>query len=84
MKKEDLNIMANMKMIEELKANLLCIIGELYSLLVKAVEIGDLEPAPKGASYTANPGETKVNSEYVRNFINTKSATIPDEDVSGN
>ena len=57
---------------------------ELYSLLVKAVEIGDLEPAPKGASYTANPGETKVNSEYVRNFINTKSAIIPDEDVSGN
>ena len=33
MKKEELNIMANMKMIEELKANLLCIIGELYSLL---------------------------------------------------
>ena len=35
MKKEDLNIMANMKMIEELKANLLCIIGELYSLLAR-------------------------------------------------
>ena len=36
MKKEDLNIMANMKMIEELKANLLCIIGELYSLLASS------------------------------------------------
>ena len=57
---------------------------ELYSLLVKAVEIGDLEPAAKGASYTTNPGETIVSSEYVRNFINSKSATLPDEDVSGN
>ena len=35
MKKEELNIMANMKMIEELKANLLCVIGELYSLLAR-------------------------------------------------
>lgn len=54
---------------------------ELYSLLVKATEIGELEPAPKGASYTANPGETKVTSDYVRNFINSKSTVIPDEDV---
>ncbi|MCQ2968685.1 MAG: MazG-like family protein [Clostridium sp.] len=35
MRKENLNIMANMKIIEELKANLLCIIGDLYSLLVR-------------------------------------------------
>mgnify|MGYP001169915005 CR=1 FL=1 len=31
-KKEELNIMANIKIIEELKANLLCIIGEFFSL----------------------------------------------------
>ena len=33
-KKEELNIMANIKIIEELKANLLCIIGEFFSLLL--------------------------------------------------
>ena len=39
MKKDDLNIMANMKLIEELKASLLCIIGELYSLLVRGSNV---------------------------------------------
>lgn len=39
MKKEELNIMANIKIIEELKANLLCIIGELYSLLTKGTNV---------------------------------------------
>ncbi len=35
MRKEDFNIMANIKMIEELKANLLCLIGDLYTLLTR-------------------------------------------------
>lgn len=35
MKKESLNIMTNIKMIEELKAQLLCIIGEFFRLLTK-------------------------------------------------
>ena len=39
MKKEELNIMSNIKMIEELKANLLCFIGELYSLLTKGTNV---------------------------------------------
>lgn len=39
MKKEDLNIMSNMKMIEELKANLLCMIGNLYSDLAKGSNV---------------------------------------------
>ena len=34
-KKEELNIMANIKIIEELKASLLCIIGEFFSLLTR-------------------------------------------------
>ena len=38
-KKEELNIMANIKIIEELKANLLCIIGEFFSLLTKGTNI---------------------------------------------
>ncbi len=39
MKKDELNIMANMKLIEELKANLLCIIGEFFSLLTKGSNV---------------------------------------------
>ena len=31
--------MANIKMIEELKANLLCLIGDLYTLLTKGTNI---------------------------------------------
>ena len=54
---------------------------ELYSLLVKAEEIGKLVPVPRNSSYTARPGETEVASSYVRNFILDKTATIPDEDT---
>ena len=39
MKKDELNIMANIKIIEELKANLLCLIGDLYSLLTKGSNV---------------------------------------------
>lgn len=38
-RKEEFNIMANIKMIEELKANLLCLIGDLYTLLTKGTNI---------------------------------------------
>ena len=57
---------------------------ELYSLLVKAESVGELEAVPRNRSYTANPGETRVASEYVRNFILSKSATIPDENTGSN
>lgn len=39
MRKEEFNIMANVKMIEELKANLLCLIGDLYTLLTRGTNI---------------------------------------------
>ena len=38
-KREDLNIMGNIKMIEKLKANLLCIIGEFFHLLTKGSNV---------------------------------------------
>lgn len=38
-KKEELNIMANIKIIEELKASLLCIIGEFFSLLTRGTNV---------------------------------------------
>ena len=39
MRKEDFNIMSNVKIIEELKANLLCILGDLYKLLTKGSNV---------------------------------------------
>lgn len=53
---------------------------ELYSLLVKATNAGTLVPVPRNKNYTASPGETEVVSDYVRQYILSKSATIPDED----
>ncbi|NMM62054.1 MazG-like family protein [Clostridium sp. P21] len=39
MKKEDFNIMYNVKIIEELKADLLCTIGDLFKVLTKGSNI---------------------------------------------
>lgn len=39
MKKEDFNIMTNIKIIEELKAELLCVIGDLFKLLTKGSNV---------------------------------------------
>lgn len=39
MKKENLNIMGDIKLIEELKAQLVCIIGEFYLLLTKGSNV---------------------------------------------
>jgi len=39
MKKEDLNIMYNIKIIEDLKADLLCVIGDFYKLLTRGSNV---------------------------------------------
>lgn len=39
MRHEDLNIMSNIKIIEELKANLLCVIGDFFLLLTRGSNI---------------------------------------------
>lgn len=39
----------------------------------------EIFPVPRNASYSANPGETVVKSEFLKTFILTKSAVIPDE-----
>ncbi|AVQ46350.1 MazG-like family protein [Clostridium sporogenes] len=39
MKKDDFNIMYNVKIIEDLKAELLCIIGDLFKLLTKGSNV---------------------------------------------
>ena len=55
--------------------------NDMYELLMKAGYISgnsiEIIPVPRNASYTADPGETQVTSDYIRDFILSKSATIP-------
>ena len=55
---------------------------DMYSLLVKAQQVGTLEPVPRNRNYTADPGETEVVSDYVVQYVLSKSVTIPDENTS--
>lgn len=54
---------------------------DMYDLLMKAGYISgssiEIIPVPRNASYSANPGETVVSSDVIRDFILSKSATIP-------
>lgn len=53
---------------------------DLFYLLNVATSISGLEliPVPRNASYTSNPGETSVSSEYLRNLIQSYAQEIPD------
>lgn len=58
--------------------------NNMYSLLMKAgyVPEGGIEiiPVPRNASYSANPGDTQVSSEYIQEFILNQSVMLPEED----
>ena len=51
----------------------------MYSLLGYNIEI---IPVPRNKNYTANPGETEVASDYVKEFILSKTEIVPDENIS--
>lgn len=55
--------------------------NDMYDLLMKAGYISsssiEIIPVPRNASYSANPGDTIVSSEHIKEFILSKSATIP-------
>ncbi len=57
---------------------------DLFLLLSKATYVSGVEliPVPRNASYTTNPGETAVTSEYLRNEIEYYTQDIPDEVVT--
>ena len=42
----------------------------------------DILPVPRNKSYSANPGETSVASDYIKNFILSKTATIPENIIT--
>lgn len=43
----------------------------------------DLIPVPRNSTYTSNPGETAVSSEYLRELIRTFTQDIPDYNPTG-
>lgn len=59
--------------------------NDMYSLLMKAgyVTSGNISiiPVPRNSSYTANPGETQVSSEYIQDFILSQSVMLPEDDT---
>jgi len=61
---------------------------DMYELLMKADLLTsnsiEILPVPRNASYTANKGETSVKSNYLKQFILAKSATIPVEETNTN
>ena len=60
--------------------------NDMYSLLMKAgyVTSGNISiiPVPRNASYSANPGDTQVSSDYIKEFILNQSVMLPDEDTT--
>lgn len=55
---------------------------DMYLILMKAGYIGHglyIIPVPRNASYSANPDETLVSSEYIKNFILSKTTILPEE-----
>ena len=56
---------------------------DLYLLLKKTQYIGgtDIVPVARNTSYSTNPGETEVESDYLKNYILQQVVQIPDENV---
>lgn len=54
---------------------------DLFLLLKKAVYLQHyvIEPVPRNDSYSEHAGPTKIESEYLRNFILSETVTIPGE-----
>ncbi len=55
--------------------------NDMYDLLMKAGYITgasvEIIPVPRNASYSENPGDTNVSSDYIKDFILSKAAVIP-------
>ena len=59
---------------------------DMFDLLRRADYITgssiEITPVPRNASYSANPGETLITSEQIKNFINAKSiSAVQDQPI---
>ncbi len=57
---------------------------DMHLLLRKAGYLdGELIPVPRNASYSQNPSATIVSSEYIQDFILSKTVILPEQGPSG-
>ena len=53
---------------------------DMHLLLRKAGYLsGEIIPVPRNKTYSQNPGETIVSSEYIRDFILSKTVILPEQ-----
>ena len=77
------NVFKNRDEVGEPSVLLFSVPEDLYLLLSKAIYVGmEIVPVPRNASYTTNPGETNVKSDFLKSFILAKTVNIPDEEVT--
>lgn len=61
-------------------SNLVFAVDEEYHLLLRKASYlsGTIVPVPRNADYSANPGDTKVSSSYIRQYILRQTLTVDD------
>lgn len=56
---------------------------DMHLLLRKAGYLsGEIIPVPRNKTYSQNPGETIVSSEYIQDFILSKTVILPEQGVN--
>lgn len=57
---------------------------DMHLLLRKAGYLsGEIIPVPRNKTYSQNPGETLVSSEYIQDFILSKTVILPEQGANG-
>lgn len=61
-------------------SNLVFAVDEEYHLLLRKASYlsGTIVPVPRNADYSASPGDTKVSSSYIRQYILRQTLTVDD------
>lgn len=56
---------------------------DMHLLLRKAGYLsGEIIPVPRNKTYSQNPGETIVSSEYIQDFILSKTVILPEQSIN--
>lgn len=75
------NVFSNSADTKEPAVLLFAVPEDLFLLLSKANKLDEIEinPVPRNSSYSKNPAATEVESDYLKDFVITKTVTIPNE-----
>ncbi len=75
------NVFSNSADTKEPAVLLFAVPEDLFLLLSKANKLDGIEinPVPRNSSYSKNPAATEVESDYLKDFVITKTVTIPNE-----